>query len=118
MGSRAWYDKCFFNTLPENERAKAFDSVAVPESFKVSQQLVLNSFSNIDFSRPHEPVLFIGGGSDNIFPTSLTTTIAKKYKDKNSRVDLKIFEGKSHFICGESGWEKIADHILVWYENL
>lgn len=118
MGSRAWYNKCFFNTLPEEERAAAFDSVAVPESYKVSRELVLNSFSNIDFGKAHEPVLFIGGGKDNIFPPSLTKTIAGKYTDKNSRVDLKIVEGKSHFICGEPGWEKVADYIIDWYENL
>ncbi|HEV8505921.1 MAG TPA: alpha/beta hydrolase [Chitinophagaceae bacterium] len=118
MGSRRWYDKCFFNTLPEGERAHAFESFAVPESYKVSRQLVLNSFSNIDFKKPHEPILFIGGGSDNIFPPSLTKTLANRYKDKNSRVDLKIFEGKSHFICGEPGWENVADYILDWYEKL
>lgn len=118
MGSRKWYDKCFFNTLPENERAKAFDSIAVPESYKVSRQLVLNSYSNIDFSKPHQPILFIGGGADNIFPPSLTKTLAGKYKDKNSRVDLHVFENKSHFICGEPGWEKLADYILNWYEKL
>ncbi|WP_394773112.1 alpha/beta hydrolase [Flavobacterium sp.] len=118
MGSREWYDKCFFNTLHERDRAAAFDSIAVPESYKVSRELVLNSFSNIDFSKPHKPVLFIGGGSDHIFPASLTTTIAKKYKDRNSRVDLKIFQGKSHFICGEDGWETVADYIIDWYENL
>ena len=118
MGSREWYDKCFFNTLPAGERANAFETFAVPESFKVSRELVLNSFSNINFEKPHEPILFIGGGSDNIFPSSLTTTLANKYKDKNSRVDLKIFQGKSHFICGEKGWEAVADYILDWYENL
>jgi pimeloyl-ACP methyl ester carboxylesterase len=118
MGSREWYNKCFFNTLPERDRASAFDSIAVPESYKVSRELVLNSFSNIDFGKPHKPVLFIGGGSDHIFPSSLTTTIAKKYKDRNSRVDLKIFQGKSHFICGEDGWEAVADYIIDWYENL
>jgi pimeloyl-ACP methyl ester carboxylesterase len=118
MGSREWYDKCFFNTLPEKERANAYDSIAVPESYKVSRELVLNSFSNINFSKPHEPILFIGGGSDNIFPSALTTTLANKYKDKNSRVDLKIFQGKSHFICGEEGWEIVADYILDWYEKL
>ena len=111
MGSREWYDKCFFNTLPESERADAFATYAVPESFKVSRELVLNSFSNIDFGTAHEPILFIGGGSDNIFPPSLTTTLANKYKDKKSRVDLKIFEGKSHFICGEKGWELSLIHI-------
>lgn len=118
MGSREWYDKCFFNTLPLSERANAFASVAVPESFKVSRELVLNSFSNIDFKKPHQPILFIGGGSDAIFPPELTTTLARKYKDSGSRVDLKIFPGKSHFICGENGWESVADYILDWYENL
>ena len=118
MGSTKWYDNAFFNTLPVEERPKAFEKTAVPESYKVSRQLVLNSFSNIDFSKPHVPLLFVGGGKDNIFPASLTQKIANRYKDKNSRVDLKIFEDKSHFICGEPGWQKVADHIPDWYEKL
>jgi len=118
MGSREWYNKNFFNTLPEADRAAAFDAVAVPESFKVSRELVLNSFSNIDFKKPHEPILFIAGGKDSIFPVSLTTTLANKYSDKSSKVDLKTFEDKSHFICGEPGWEKVADYVLDWYEKL
>lgn len=118
LGSRKWYDYAFFNTIPGAEREKAFEKFAVPESYKVSRQLVLNSFSNIDFKKPHAPILFVGGGSDHIFPPSLTKTIAGRYKDANSRVDVKIFEGKSHFICGEPGWEKVADSILDWYEKL
>lgn len=117
MGSRKWYDYAFFNTIPEKEKEKAFSQFAVPESYKVSRELVLNSFSNIDFNKPHAPLLFIGGGSDHIFPADLTQTIAGRYKDTNSRVDLKIFEGKSHFICGETGWEEVADYILDWYEK-
>ncbi|MDQ6473000.1 alpha/beta hydrolase [Flavobacterium sp. LHD-80] len=116
MGSREWYDYAFFNTIPQAEKQKAFEKFAVPESYKVSRELVLNSFSNIDFKKSHEPILFIGGGSDHIFPPSLTETIAQKYK--NGRVDIKIFDGKSHFICGEPGWEIVADHILNWYEAL
>ena len=118
MGSRKWYDYAFFNTIPESEKEKAFEKFAVPESYKVSRELVLNSFSNIDFSKPHEPILFIGGGKDNIFPQSLTRSIAGKYKDANSKVDIKVFEDKSHFICGEPGWEKVADYILEWFEKL
>lgn len=118
MGSRKWYNNAFFNTLPDAEKEKAFEQFAVPESYKVSRQLVLNSYSNIDFKKAHAPLLFIGGGSDNIFPHTLTKTIAGKYKDQNSRVDLKIYENKSHFLCGEQGWEIIADDIINWYENL
>ena len=118
MGSQEWYDNAFFNTLPKPERAKAFAATAVPESYKVSRQLVLSPFANIDFKKPHVPLLFIGGEKDNIFPPSLTKTIAGRYSDKNSRVDLKVFEGKSHFICGEPGWEKVVDYILGWHEGL
>jgi len=118
MGSRKWYDYAFFNTIPDTEKAIAFEKYAVPESYKVSRQLVLNAYSNIDFKKPHVPILFIGGANDHIFPSSLTKTIAGKYKDPNSKVDVKIFEGKSHFICGEKGWENVADYILQWYEKL
>ena len=68
MGSRKWYDYAFFNTIPDGEKQKAFEKFAVPESYKVSRQLVLNAYSNIDFNKPHAPLLFIGGGRDNIFP--------------------------------------------------
>jgi len=118
MGSRQWYDYAFFNTLADAEKASAFEKIAVPESYKVSRQLVLNSYSNIDFKKPHEPILFIGGGSDHIFPAALTKNIAGRYKKDGGKVDVKIFDGKSHFICGEPGWETVADFILNWHENL
>ena len=118
MGSRKWYDYSFFNTISDTEKEIAFEKYAVPESYKVSRQLVLDSYSNIDFKKPHNPILFVGGGSDNIFPPNLTKTIAGKYTDRNSKVDIKIFDGKSHFICGEKGWETVADFILDWYEKL
>lgn len=118
MGSRDWYDYAFFNTIPDTEKQKAFEKFAVPESYKVSRELVLNSFSNINFKKPHEPILFIGGGNDHIFPSSLTKAIAGKYKENAGRVDLKIFNDKSHFICGEPGWENVADFIVEWYEAL
>jgi pimeloyl-ACP methyl ester carboxylesterase len=118
MGSRKWFDYAFFNTTPVAERAAAFEKYATPESFRISQQLVLKSYSNIDFKKPHAPLLLIGGEKDHIFPPALTKTIRGRYKDTASRVDLKIFEGRSHFICGEKGWEEVADYALDWYEKL
>lgn len=47
MGNREWYNYAFFNTIPNEEKEKAFEKFAVPESYKVSRQLVLNSFANI-----------------------------------------------------------------------
>lgn len=118
LGSRDWYNRAFFNTLSKSEQDEAYEAIAVPESRKIGRETLLKSFSNAEFGRPHQPILFIGGGKDNIFPPSLTKKNAGKYKDQNSRVDVKIFEEKSHFICGEKGWEEVADYILDWYSGL
>ncbi|MEL6769615.1 MAG: alpha/beta fold hydrolase [Bacteroidota bacterium] len=118
LGPRSWYDYAFFNTLPEAQRQAAYDRSIVPESFKVGRQLLFHRLARVDFSKPHVPLLFVGGGSDHIFPTSLTKRIARQYKDPQSSVDVKIFEGRSHFTCGEPGWEHVADYILDWYEGL
>jgi pimeloyl-ACP methyl ester carboxylesterase len=118
LGSKDWYNRAFFNTLPKSEQEKAYAAIAVPESRKIGRETLTKSFSNVEFEKPHQPILFIGGGNDNIFPPSLTKKISSKYKDPNSRVDVKIFEAKSHFICGEKGWEKVAEYALNWYNNL
>lgn len=118
MGSSKWYGYAFFNTVSDTEKEIAFEKFAVPESYKVSRDLVFNSYSNIDFDKPHAPILFIGGEKDHIFPPKLTKTIADKYDSKAGIVEVKVFEDKSHFICGENGWQIIADYILDWYEKL
>jgi len=118
LGTRDWYNRAFFNTLQKSEQDKAYDLIAVPESRKIGRETLLKSFSNADFKKPHQPILFIGGGQDAIFPPELTKKIASLYKDAESKVDLKIFNDKSHYICGEKGWEDVADYILNWYEKL
>ena len=118
LGSPDWYDYAFFNTLEESQRAAAYDANAVPESYKINTSLLFSSFSRIDFAQPHAPLLFLGGTSDHIFPPDFTRRIAGRYRDEASRVDVKIYEGRSHFTCGEPGWERVADDILDWYESL
>lgn len=118
LGSPDWYNYAFFNTLSEDERAAAYEANAVPESYKINRSLLFNAFSRVDFSKPHAPLFFLGGTSDHIFPAKFTRRIAGQYRDESSRVDVKIYEGRSHFTVGEPGWERVADDILGWYESL
>lgn len=118
LGTRDWYRRAFFNTLTAEESDRAFEAIAVPESRKIGQDTLLKSFSKVDFRKPHKPLLFIAGEKDTIFGPALTQKIAAKYKDKNSRTDYKMFEKRSHFICGEPGWEEVAAYIEQWIEKL
>ena len=118
MGSKEWYHKAFFNNFTKAESDKLYEEIAVPESRKVARDTVLKSFANVDFKKAHNPLLFIGGSNDAIFSSDFTRKIAGRYKDKNSIVDVKVFEGKSHFLCGEPGWEQIAEYVLNWINGL
>ncbi len=118
MGTKDWYNRAFFNTLPADKQEQAFEAIAVPESRKIGRDTVLISFSNVNFKKAHQPLLFIAGGKDNIFAPSLTKRIASKYRDSESKVDYKEFSDKSHFIAGEKGWEEVAGYIQNWIEKL
>ena len=118
LGSREWYHKAFFNNYTKEESDRLYDQIAVPESRKIARDTLLSSFANIDFKKPHQPLLFIGGAKDAIFASSFTKRIAGSYKDKNSLVDFKEFEGRSHFIAGEKGWEEVAGYVLNWIKKV
>ncbi|NBB20376.1 alpha/beta fold hydrolase [Runella sp. CRIBMP] len=118
LGSREWYHRAFFNNYTKEESDLLFDQIAVPESRKIARDTLLASFAKIDFKKPHNPLLFIGGEKDNIFSSSFTKRIAGSYKDSNSTTDFKEFAGRSHFIAGEKGWEEVAEYVLNWIKKV
>lgn len=118
LGTRDWYNRAFFNTLSPAQAANAYYTVAVPESRKIGRDTVLKSFSNVDFDKSHRPLLFIAGEKDTIFSPKLTRKIASTYSASSGQVDYKEFPGRSHFICGEPGWQEVAGYVLAWINKL
>ncbi len=59
------------------------------------------------------PLLFIAGGEDNIMPPSVNASNMKHYKS-NTITEYQEFPGRSHWTCGEDGWETVADYALDW----
>jgi pimeloyl-ACP methyl ester carboxylesterase len=117
LGSRDWYHRAFFNNYTREQSDKLYDQIAVPESRKIARDTLLKSFAKVDFSKPHVPLLFIGGEKDNIFPAAFTKRIAGSYKHKSSTTDYKAFAGRSHYICGEEGWQEVAQYVYDWIQK-
>lgn len=118
VGTKEWYHKAFFNNYTRTQSDVLYDSIAVPESRKIARDSVLTSFAKVDFSKAHKPLLFIGGERDNIFSGTFTERIAARYKHAQSVVDVKIFPTRSHFICGEEGWQEVAEYVAKWIEKV
>lgn len=57
------------------------------------------------------------GGADHIMPPAVNRSNAKKYRRSKSVTDYHEFAGRSHWTCGEPGWEQVADHALRWAED-
>jgi pimeloyl-ACP methyl ester carboxylesterase len=103
----------FANSLSEAEATAAFERSATHDSRNVLRDC-LGADGHIDLTRAHDPLLLIGGEKDQIIPAHLCEKNAAAYKDSAGSVAFKEFKGRSHFICGEPGWEEVATYVADW----
>ena len=69
------------------------------------------NFANDD----RAPLLFISGGNDHILPPAVQReNFEKNAKHSEAITAYKLFPGRSHYTCGEAGWEEVADFALDW----
>ena len=107
----------FCNTMTDEETRAAYDEFVVPESRNVARSSS-GADGAIDLRQPHAPLLFIAGEHDHIIPASLNRKNHAAYRDAESQCDFKEFEGRSHFICGQRGWQEVAEYVGGWLDAL
>ena len=103
----------FCNTMTRSASDDVFDRFVVPESRNVARS-TLGRSGRIDFAALQLPLLFLTGTEDHLTPVAMVRRNANRYRASLGRVDYREFEGRSHYICGEQGWEEVADAVLGW----
>jgi pimeloyl-ACP methyl ester carboxylesterase len=111
----------FTNTLTEGDSLKVYDRyhIAAPANFLWAYGVIANIKPGpqetwVNYKNPSRPpLLFITGSEDHIMPPSVQHSNAKHYKG-DTITEVHDFEGRSHWTCGEPGWEAIADDALEW----
>ncbi|MEU4693517.1 alpha/beta hydrolase [Actinoplanes sp. NPDC023714] len=112
----------FTNTLPEDQARAVYERYAIPApgSWVWAYGLIANFKPGrqetwVDFHNPgRAPLLFIAGGKDHIMPASVNRSNAAHYKGEGTITDFHEFPERSHWTCGEPGWEAVADYALEW----
>jgi pimeloyl-ACP methyl ester carboxylesterase len=111
----------FTNTLSEQDSQQVYDRYHIPApaawlwaygvlaNITPGHQETWVNYKNDSRS----PLLFITGSEDHIMPPTVQHSNAKHYKS-NTTTEVYDFEGRSHWTCGEPGWEAVADHALEW----
>lgn len=111
----------FTNTMSLEASNRIRDQWQVPAPAWPIWQAALGMLGNkgdarIDYRKPDRaPLLFIAGGADNIVPASVNRKNAAMYQ--TGVVEVKEFPGRSHFTCGQDGWEDVADYALAWAQS-
>lgn len=106
----------FCNTLSEEDAKTAWEAFATHDSRNVLRDC-MGEAGQIDLDLPHAPLLFIGGEKDEIIPPELNEKNAEAYTDENSLTFFEAFPGRDHYICGEAGWEEVAESIATWLDE-
>ncbi len=111
----------FTNNLSVEESKAVYDRYAVPVSGRMLFQggfanVTPNAATTYDFANDKRaPLLFIAGGNDHILPPAVQhENFEKNVKHSRAITAYKLFAGRSHYTCGEKGWEAVADFALDW----
>ncbi|RYG75271.1 alpha/beta hydrolase [bacterium] len=110
----------FTNTMPADEAAFVYERYYIPAPANFVWGAVLSNITPghqatyVDYHNDDRaPLLFIAGSEDNIMPPSVNKSNMHHYKSK-AVIDYHEFPGRCHFICGQQGWEEVADYALDW----
>jgi pimeloyl-ACP methyl ester carboxylesterase len=110
------FQGAFANTLSMEAVKEPYERTATHDSRNVLRNC-LGDDGKVDLDLPHVPLLFIAGEEDKIIPYELCEKNAKAYTDEISSVDYKQFRGKSHFICGEPGYQEVISTVYDWIQQ-
>ncbi|HEY1009188.1 MAG TPA: alpha/beta hydrolase [Daejeonella sp.] len=103
----------FANTMAETASNVAYGEFATHDSRNVLRDCMLEA-GEVDLDIPHVPLLFVAAQEDQICPAELNEKNANSYKDEGSKTDYQMFPARSHYICGEPGWEEVANNVQQW----
>jgi pimeloyl-ACP methyl ester carboxylesterase len=113
----------FTNTFDEADARATYDRYHIPASGGIFWDSVLANYipgpqeTAVDYkndARP--PLLFMSGSEDHLMPPAIQQSNAKHYKS-NTITEIREYEGYSHLMPSQKGWEKIADEALAWAEK-
>jgi non-heme chloroperoxidase len=62
------------------------------------------------------PLLLIAGTNDHVVPKAVVEVEKEAYYGP-AIVGFKAFEGRTHGIVNQAGWEEVADFALKWVEE-
>lgn len=112
--SRAAFGATFANTVPAAEQPVVYDQFVVPTSTRIFYQAAFMLGTRVNTRNRQQPLLITVGEKDRTVTPYVARAAYNLQKRSPARTDFKEFAGRSHFLCGEKGWEEVAAYAIDW----
>jgi alpha-beta hydrolase superfamily lysophospholipase len=96
----------FANTLRSDDSNAGFERTATHDSRNVFRDCLCGPGDIEDMDALRAPLLLLSAQDDKLIPPELCEKNARAYGD--NAVTHRMFPDRSHFICGEPGWQEVA----------
>jgi len=116
--SRAAFGATFANTVPGLEQPEVYDRFVVPTSTRIFYQAAFMLGTKVDAGNRKQPLLITVGEKDRTVTPYVAKAAYSLQKRSSARTDFKEFPGRSHFLCGEKGWEEVAAYAIDWAKQV
>jgi pimeloyl-ACP methyl ester carboxylesterase len=110
----------FTNTFTPEESKALYERYHIPANGGILWGSVLANFQPghqdtwVDYHNDNRaPLLFISGSEDHIMPPAVQQSNAKHYQ-ADTVTEIKEYQGYSHLLPAQQGWQEIADYALDW----
>ena len=105
------FNKYFFHSETNEENLKKYQSLTTDESYRAYINMILH---RITYKKITLPVFILAGNQDQIFSIKHQTKLASKIKGSN----LEVFDNTGHDMMLETDWEKMAESMEIWINEL
>jgi len=105
------------NGMDYEDQKELYYRYVTPESKKVIRE-AFNCITNIDFKKPHPPLLITSGSNDKLIPASQNYNNYKKYRNGSLLTEYIEFKNHSHLVFGVPTWMEEPNCILHWLQEL
>lgn len=116
--SEASLRRNFANTAPPALQNTAYDRLVVPTSGRIFYQAASWIGTSVKPKRRQQPLLITSAEKDRTVSPIVARQAYRIQKRSGARTDFQTFDGMSHFLIEEPGWERVADATFKWVEGL
>ena len=116
--TRRRFGDLFANAAPAALVDEAYERYVIPAPGKIFHQAAFWSGTWVKPQRRTQPLLITSGSVDRLVSPYLSRAAYRIQRRSPARTDYKRFEGRSHFLIAEPGWEEVARFALDWIERI